>query len=133
MNKIAVVSIISIIATIIILNMPPYYDSQLEADFEKFISEYGKSYTTQSEYEFRKNVFKESIQQAAELQKLNPDATFGVTIFSDWTEEEFSRLLGDRDDLEAKKCIYNETKEKDTTSQSVDWTSDFQPIQSQGS
>jgi len=38
-------------------------------------------------------VFEENMARAAELQKLNPEAEFGATKFSDWTEEEFSQIL----------------------------------------
>jgi len=43
-----------------------------------------------AETEYRFKIFQENLKSAAELQKLNPRATFGVTLFSDLSKEEFS-------------------------------------------
>ena len=132
MNKIAILSIIAVLGAVFIMQMSPGADSQLESDFQKFISEYGRSYNSQPEYDFRMQIFKENLEKAAELQKKSPLATFGVTQFSDWTHEEFVRLLGDRNDLEAKQCTYSEVDETEVNGDSVDWESGFVSIQNQG-
>jgi len=62
---------------------------ELKSKFLDFQRKYNKSYKTSTEFDFRFNVFQENLQKASILQKKNPQATFGVTKFSDLTEEEF--------------------------------------------
>lgn len=68
--------------------------SQLEDDsvsrmFEDFIMNNRRSYATVDEYQFRLGVFKKNLELAAEIQADDDLAVYGVTIFSDWTQEEF--------------------------------------------
>ena len=68
--------------------------SQLEDDsasrmFEDFIMNNRRSYATVDEYQFRLGVFKKNLELAAEIQADDDGAIYGVTIFSDWTQEEF--------------------------------------------
>jgi cathepsin F len=54
--------------------------------------EYGRNYDEEEESQ-RRSVFDENMLRAAELQRLNPEAEFGSTKFSDWTEDEWSAWL----------------------------------------
>merc|ERR1719476_328825 len=67
------------------------------ADFEfiRYVSEYGKSYGTRSEFEFRNAQFKETLAKI-EAHNSSNDATHtvGINHMADWTHEEYKRLLG---------------------------------------
>jgi len=72
--------------------------TQLEDDsvsrmFEDFIMYNRRSYASVDEYNFRLGVFKKNLEIAAEIQKEQDEAIFGITIFSDWTQEEFKKIL----------------------------------------
>jgi C1A family cysteine protease len=66
--------------------------------FKRFLQEYHKSYTNASEYEYRLSVFSDNLvrinKQNEEHTLVSGAAVFGVTQFSDLTEQEFkSRYL----------------------------------------
>jgi cathepsin F len=65
-------------------------DVQLRQQFNSFQRKYGKSYSTQDEFEHRFRIFKDNMKKASDLQKLNPKATFGINQFSDLSHEEFA-------------------------------------------
>jgi C1A family cysteine protease len=63
------------------------------ADFEAWVAEHGKVYATNAEYEKRALIFQANFAKAQALNEESlrngGDAAFGVTKFSDLTEEEF--------------------------------------------
>jgi KDEL-tailed cysteine endopeptidase len=65
-----------------------------DLEYLKFIAKYGKSYGTKEEFEFRGDVFKNTLASLAEVNSQN-DNTFrvGVNKFADWTPAEFKRIL----------------------------------------
>jgi len=63
-----------------------------------FINLYGRSFGTKEEYNFRLNVFLENLKKIDDHNNLNSTSTAEVNHFSDWTDEEFNRLLGHKDD-----------------------------------
>ena len=69
--------------------------SNLEVEFINFISKFNKSYPSLQEYEMRLEQF---ALRYAEVQahKNDTTATYQVAFnkFSDWTEAEFSKMLG---------------------------------------
>ena len=68
---------------------------QADYDFMSYISEYSKSYGTKEEYNFRADIFKKNLLVIAEHNSKNDEThTLGINHFSDWTHEEFKRLLG---------------------------------------
>ena len=82
--------------------------SRLRRDYDgmRFVANWGKSYGTKAEYKFRQKIFE---TKDKELQEINSDPTNTFTVdhnkFSDWTAEEYGRLLGYRadDKLELEK------------------------------
>jgi len=60
-------------------------------EFKKFQKKFNKTYAP-SEVAYRYQVFQDNMKRAAELQAVNPRATFGATKFSDLTPEEFARF-----------------------------------------
>jgi hypothetical protein len=67
--------------------------TESDDEWEAWKQEFGRVYNG-DEDEFRRNVFEQNMAEAAKLQAENPEAEFGGTEFSDWTEAEFMGLLG---------------------------------------
>jgi cathepsin F/cysteine peptidase B len=86
MNKILVVVLLGLLA--IAFAAP----NELRSKFLDFQRKYNKVYKTTAEFDHRFHIFQENLKKAAEIQKKNPKATFGVTKFSDLSEEEFSNF-----------------------------------------
>ncbi|RZC70529.1 hypothetical protein C5167_033668 [Papaver somniferum] len=63
-----------------------------EKNFQMFMRDYGKEYSTREEYIHRLGVFAKNMIRAAEHQALDPTAVHGVTPFSDLSGDEFERL-----------------------------------------
>ena len=60
--------------------------------FEDFMREYGKTYDTAEELALRKEIFTRNMKIAADLQKNDNNAEYGVTKFSDLTPAEFKEI-----------------------------------------
>ena len=66
-----------------------------EMMYMKYVTEYGKSYGTKAEFEFRLDQFKQSmVKMAAHNTDNAAQSTVGLNQFSDWTDAEYKRLLG---------------------------------------
>ncbi|XP_073515582.1 cathepsin W-like [Phyllobates terribilis] len=66
-------------------------DTELE-QFENFIKQFKKVYESPEEYQYRLSVFTENLNAARRLQEEElGTATYGITKFSDLTDEEFTR------------------------------------------
>lgn len=100
--------------------------SDIDAQFEEFISQFRKSYFSNSEYQLRKEIFSQNIMM---IDQFNSEggATYGVNQFSDLTFEEFSTRLSvpgkglsneERDD-QVEQEIYPIRVQKDA----IDWRS----------
>jgi len=91
----------------------------LEQDFVSHVSEFGLSFGTKEEYDFRLNEYiKKDIDIKA--QNANPEHTFtmGHNFMSTWTAEEYSRVLGYKGE---EKNATNEVTLPETDVVSVDW------------
>lgn len=69
----------------------------LESRFIQHLNNFGLSYATKEEFDFRFNIFKKKDQENDEINS-NPANTFtvGHNMFSTWTDAEYKRLLGYR-------------------------------------
>jgi len=67
------------------------YDEQAKAQFADFMLEYNKVYSTAEEFDLRFSNFKDNLAKIAALQ--GSSAVFGVTKFSDMSEEEFRNTM----------------------------------------
>ncbi|CAD5229869.1 unnamed protein product [Bursaphelenchus okinawaensis] len=69
----------------------------LHQDFEKFtqfINQYKRKYNTAEEIAQRFANIQKSLKRIAELSESNPEATYGLTKFSDYSKEELTRITG---------------------------------------
>jgi cysteine peptidase B len=64
-----------------------------DAEWEAFKAEYGRNYVGDEEV-YRHSVFTKNMAKFAARNAIEESATFGVDEHADWTEEEFSALLG---------------------------------------
>uniref|UniRef100_A0A2P2K4F0 Uncharacterized protein MANES_18G018400 n=1 Tax=Rhizophora mucronata TaxID=61149 RepID=A0A2P2K4F0_RHIMU len=62
-----------------------------EHHFAAFKTDFGKTYATQEEHDYRFGVFKNNLLRAKRHQAIDPTAVHGVTKFSDLTPREFRR------------------------------------------
>ena len=69
-------------------------NSDVESQFQDFLSTYKVGYSNDYEYDYRFKVFQKNLETIAELNKTNPNATFGVNKFADKTPQEMERRLG---------------------------------------
>ena len=69
--------------------------SSVEDDFVGYLSKFSKHYTTKSEFNQRLSIFSANKAKITEHNNRN-DATYrlGINKFTDFTEEEYQRLLG---------------------------------------
>lgn len=66
----------------------------VEREFVQHIAEFGKSYGTKEEYQFRLSLFAEKHAAIAEENSKNGSYILGHNQFSDWTNAEYKKLLG---------------------------------------
>jgi hypothetical protein len=76
------------------INTGPALDAITDPEWDAYKSEYGRNYLTSQEEAFRHSVFTANMAEAAARNKIEELADFGANEWSDWTEEEFSSLLG---------------------------------------
>jgi C1A family cysteine protease len=74
----------------------------IRTEYDNHIAEYGKSYGTKEEYEFRLAIFRENFIKIQEHnQKNTDDAVWGVNHMIDWTPQEYKRILGFKNKTES--------------------------------
>jgi len=65
--------------------------SETTSSFMQFQHKFEKSYASQQEFDYRFGVFKQNLEIIDELNKKDSKAGYGVTKFSDLTQDEFRR------------------------------------------
>ena len=94
--------------------------SEEEMMYMKYVTEFGKSYGTRAEFEFRLEQFKNTVSKMAVHNADNSNgSTVGLNEFADWTEAEYKRLLG----FKGKKLSTTPAEVLDTSNleDSIDW------------
>lgn len=109
--------------------------SVVEQGFIKHLADYGLSFGTKEEYEFRLGVFSQ-IDQEIQAANANPDKTaiLGHNKFSTWTKEEFKKMLSYNGPQEWEEGTEFAELPEPTLDQ-VDWRTKnaVTPIKDQGS
>ena len=75
--------------------------SAADYEFMRYVSEYGKHYATKAEFEFRSSLFKEQLAHIEDHNAKGETHSLGLNHMSDWTEEEYRRLLGYKEEIRA--------------------------------
>lgn len=105
-----------------------------ENQFFKFIAQYGRTYGTKAEYDFRLQVFTEKL---AEIAKHNSEngmtSSVGINKFADWTKDEIKRLNGLKK-METKPDEREEVFSTENLADEIDWRSKggVTPVKDQG-
>jgi hypothetical protein len=68
--------------------------SGYESAFLSFVSEYGRTYADQDEYNMRFSIFKKNVDFINSENKKGYTHTLAVNHFADWTDAEFNKVLG---------------------------------------
>ena len=90
-----------------------------DSAFLEYITKYGKSYGTTVEFNFRKAIFDQRVQEhKIHNEKPNQTSTVGLNRFSDWTEYELKKLFGYRGESQHKNYTMFE---EDHVAESIDW------------
>ena len=102
-----------------------------DATYIQHLAEFGISYATREEYEFRKSVFENNVARI-EAHNSDPEASFemGLNHMSDWTDAEFEYLLGDISELEPSP----EPEDEVINMTAIDWRKKggVSPVKNQG-
>jgi hypothetical protein len=106
-------------------------DESVARMFEDFIMTNRKSYASVDEYNYRLGVFKKNLEIAAEIQAEQDEAVFGVTIFSDWTQEEFKKILSFKKPIGERPVKHTEYVLGDYKDKN--WKSTYDRVKDQGS
>jgi C1A family cysteine protease len=129
MKTIAIIALVAAAATVYMMTSSE--TSALESQFGAFMTEYRKSYNSEAEYKFRMEVFRKNLESAKIQQALNPLAEFGVTVFSDQTEQEMKARMGLFEiPVDPSVPVYTQTSSE---TNDIDWRGKVPAIQNQGS
>ena len=98
---------------------------ELALHFDNYRATFNKNYQTEEEFNFRKSIFEDNLKIINEHNAKGKSWTMGVNPFTDWTNEEYKRMLG----YKSQKKTSDEFKElgdlptncKDIKHKNIDW------------
>jgi len=111
-------------------------DEQMTAadyEFMKYVTTYGKHYGTKAEYEYRLNIFKDNLEHINSHNSKNGETyELGINHMSDWSEEEYNKLLGYKHEM--KKTSNVEILDTANVGADINWVTDgaVTPVKNQG-
>eukprot|EP01065_Artemidia_motanka_P042946 TRINITY_DN584_c0_g2_i4.p2 TRINITY_DN584_c0_g2~~TRINITY_DN584_c0_g2_i4.p2 ORF type:complete len:334 (+),score=101.11 TRINITY_DN584_c0_g2_i4:75-1076(+) len=99
-----------------------YVRSNGDLLWENFKATHKKSYSTADEEQLRYNIFMQNMIEAAELERQNPQATFGASKFADLSKAEFSSYHNLKVSTKASPpAMFTEEEVRAALATSVDW------------
>jgi C1A family cysteine protease len=106
-----------------------------EMMYMRYVTEWGKSYGTKAEFTFRLEQFKNSLKKIADHESTDGhQSTVGLNHMSDWTHEEYKRLLGYKHELKVQSNEEPELLDTSDLAKEMDWVSKgaVTPVKNQG-
>jgi C1A family cysteine protease len=114
----------------------PEMDMALHTDYMRYVATYNKVYETNAEYQERLGHFKRNAMKADRLNS-NPatQASFGITKFSDWSDEEFQAIQGLAAVADQAPMAWPVSMVSENNAAEVDWRSsgNVSAVKDQGS
>ena len=107
-------------ATAILLASSATATSEVESAFLKYITNFGKSYTTISEYHFRLEQFSRNYAIVMGHNTSESSFQLGFNQMSDWTQDEYSAILTYVPAPEAEEN-YTFFEENNAVANAVNW------------
>jgi C1A family cysteine protease len=108
--------------------------TSVDYQFMDYVSQYGKSYGTTAEFEFRKAVFAQRLQDIEEHNSNNEmTSTVGINLFSDFTSEELKKMMGFKK-METVADVHSAEFSTENLAESIDWRTlgAVTPVKDQG-
>ncbi|CAI2374074.1 unnamed protein product [Moneuplotes crassus] len=68
--------------------------NQFEHQFTSYMTQFDKSYETENEYNFRREIFNKNLEIINAHNAKGFSSKLGVNEFTDWTDEEYKSMLG---------------------------------------
>jgi hypothetical protein len=91
-------------------------------EFIRYVAEYGKSYGTKAEFEFRSAQFKQNLANIEEHNSQNGQtSTVGINQFTDKTTSEMKRMNGYRADLKQANLTAAPLLDESNLDKEVNW------------
>jgi len=103
-------------------------------EFIRYVAEYGKTYGTRAEFDFRAAQFKQTLAKIAEHNSENGTSTVGINQFSDKTAAEMKKMNGFRSDLIKKSLKAAPLLDTSNLADSINWVDQgaVTPVKNQG-
>jgi len=109
--------------------------TQEEMMYMQYVTEWGKSYGTKAEFQFRLEQFKNSLKKIAEHEATDGHkSTVALNHMSDWTHAEYKKLLGYKPELRVASNEEPELLDTSNLADSMDWRTKgaVTPVKNQG-
>ena len=105
----------------------------IDMEFMKYVAQFNKRYGTLEEFIFRNDLYRKAAQEIEEFNARETGSTMGHNEFSDWTDEEYEKLMGFLNLDPIKGGEYAEFEPTNETE--VDWVAKgaVTPVKNQGS
>mmetsp|Transcript_8802 Transcript_8802/g.13573 ORF Transcript_8802/g.13573 Transcript_8802/m.13573 type:complete len:181 (+) Transcript_8802:30-572(+) len=105
-----------------------------ELAFMNWVAKHGKAYGTREEYNFRLANFQKVYKEVQELNSMNLTSKHAVNSFSDWSDFERKKLLGDMEVHDDFKAETVKVPEDYKTCGGIDWVKmgKVTPVKDQG-
>jgi len=95
--------------------------SKTDYEFMKYVSEYGKQYATRSEFDLRAGIFAETLRTIEEHNASGATHQLGLNHLSDFTNDEYKKLLGYKAHLSQKKAAAPKMLSEENLEGEVNW------------
>jgi len=107
--------------------------NEIESGFASHVSEYGLSYATKEEYNFRMSLYEQADKELVEIRKEGGSYTVDHNMFSTMTKDEMKRFMGKVANPNSEKEQISYLDES-SAAKSVDWRSKgaVNKVQNQG-